>query len=330
MDNYPETLEDALLSAAVDHAKRAFRDRDSTDFHCQLGSSASAGTAVELFLKYLLIRKQPLYLQELKPKDIKTAWRTRQILAGKEQRYRSALADINSVSATEAIEMVGSIYEALELSDLPLKAALQVRNAALHLAVLSDGELFEEAIYAVIMLFKSAHDLDLIDWLPFGRRALEVDTFVRLFRERRINHVKRKIADAQTAAKEVPGLTVDERRDVREDLSFFIDCARRSIEGDSEDRIFGVGVGYRMHKCRACRESGTAIYELTGEVDEVEVEGQVRETQIEIADVFAFACENCGLTLSLTELHTLLNSGDDWVRPLSESIVTPDRPIDGY
>lgn len=321
VSNFPDTLERALLSAARHHAAVAMRDRESPDFHARLGAAVAAGAAVELLLKYLLTLKQPLYLQELKPKDVKTAWRTRELLIGPSVSYDSSLCDVKSVSAFEAIEMTHALYADLKPAETDLRAALHARNAAIHLAVAPSRVLMEDAVYAVIMLFTFAHELDLIEDLPFEEQSEQVKWFVRTYREQRIDHVRKKLADAKDLPRDHLDLTRDELRNLREDVSFFLDSQRREIIGDEDESLFRGFAAYEMSKCPACKENATVVLELSGDVDVQEIDGRLQEVPVTVRSVYAFGCGTCGLKLSSTELNVLAASGDGWAARLCKDRV---------
>jgi hypothetical protein len=323
VSNFPTSLERALLASAGHHAAASIRDHQSHDFHARLGAAVSAGAAVELFLKYLLAVKQPLYLQELKPKDAKTAWRTRELLAGCSTSYDSLLCDVKSVSAFEAIEMVRPLYSNLKVTESGLRAALHVRNAATHLAVVPSRDVMDDAVYAVITLFTIAHELELVESLPFEGQSDQARQFVRGYQERRIEHVLKKLADAKSIQRDGLDLTPDERQNRREDVSFFLDSRHREIVGDEEESLYRGFATYETSKCPACKEDATAVLELTGDVDIQEIDGQVREIPVTIATVYAFGCATCGLELSLAELNVLAASGNGWAEHLCNHRVTP-------
>lgn len=317
MTTFPGTLEKALLSSANHNAANAFRDRGSKEFDIYVGAAIAAGSAVELFLKYLLALKHPLHLQELRPKSPDSALLARELLSEPSIPYSISLSNVKSISAWDALKLASHLHKDLELASLPLNVALQVRNSAAHLAVGPQRDLMDDAIYAVVMLFKKAYDLQLISSFPIPNFLLVTLEFLNDYRERRVKFIREKISETKRSARMSPDPIFEELSRIRDETSWFLDQMRREIEG-GDDLIPPYRGHYRYgsQKCIACKDEGMVICEATGDVDVDEIDGELREVPITVLSPYAFACSNCGLTLSHTELQILSGSGDQWATHL--------------
>lgn len=316
---FPKTIADALLSSAHWNAREAFEHWDSDDHPKALHASVCLGISAELLLKHLVSLESPALLADLVPKDKVKAFNAR--LAFADEGYRQELSEVHSCSADDAYfihKEMKSIPEVVDKKDFAL--LLKIRNAACHLAAISPYEERRDAVYALLRMFDTA-SLTESQWSdPFQDFAQEVKQFQERYRQDRFALVMAKVEEVKAQYR---GLNEADRN---------FEAMARGFLYDESELLFGspeegwdaiTSPAYRSRKCLVCGQTDAEVlYEQEGEVYDVPREAD-DEAVFEYGNLLhplAFACDQCGLTLTSRELRALASGSNGWAQGVLEQI----------
>lgn len=124
-----------LVEAACDNAQRALRDFVSDERLALLQAAVAAGTAVELIAKAALVQVEPTLLCDNTDPDNLLR------LAGKGDRSDLAPTRVKTIGGMKAMRLCKRLVKGITVGDKELEVVLEVRNAALHLALVNRDEL---------------------------------------------------------------------------------------------------------------------------------------------------------------------------------------------
>ncbi|MGY1744089.1 hypothetical protein [Blastococcus sp. SYSU D00695] len=312
-------LSDSLREFAGWHAERAFAGMNSSDRRVRLDAAMSAGVAIELTLKHLLALANPVLLAELKSDTAEAGMTTRLALS----RDGHDLLDVRTCSATEAFNMAKSLNATMiRVSKAEFSQALNLRNAAAHLAVDAPAPAVREAVFTTLyLMFSVEHKgTPIVPWPRGSDERNNVEGFIAWHRQSRLDLVRRDIdhyKQQYSERSQSPGFADWAQRRA----SNFLDNESASLF-DDHGRPFLTTPTQGTHKCIACGQQGVVLYEAQGEP--VEDPGDPKSFLLgESWSILAFACHSCGLTLSLTALLTLERANDKWASHVTQSVYIP-------
>lgn len=316
----PMTLESALLSSAKWNARTAFDGWDSKDFNLRIQAAVSVGAAVEMLLKYVLSCDSPLHLMEVRPADVHAQIKSRTLLS--RETYGPHLAAVKSCSSEEAFHLVRMLgHQLLLVSEL--KAVMNVRNAAVHLAALPHSDDLQDAIYSMIVAFERA---------AAGFQSLSFDLathasmadFLDRYMESRYQAANEKIRTSSRRQSDA-GAAGHGKREFLVKQRAFLDREAEQIFGPEEVGEWGYFFpNVRTHNCYNCNQAAMVLCGAEGDsIAEIAPGQYIRSEDMDvdaptgiILTNVAFECGWCGLTLHPNEILAMSEKGSVWAEDL--------------
>lgn len=275
-----------LLHAAHFHAHEALRLFVSDDRFELLQAAVSAGTAVEIACKAAVAQIEPTLIAERADRD------TLLRLSGKGHRASTPATRIRTVGGLAAFRLVRHLHRALSVPESAAEAALEVRNAAIHMALVDRTEVraAASAMSRVVDAVVEAMEASRADF--WGERVVLVDNFIRVERETVEQIVEAKVAAARSRLSALVS-----RLDAATAASVLSALSRKRSHADHEEPV----------PCPVCGQQAWLICSTeNGEVEWTWDEDGLAGTNVEItAYPFAFDCSVCGLELEVDELAHL-------------------------
>jgi hypothetical protein len=318
----PVTLAAALLQAAHQNAKAAFRLKDSRDFHSQVQTAVHTGSAIEYLLKFLLASESPLLVAEVRPANVNLAIKSR--IALSRNAYGAHLSDVKSCSVDDAFLMVQEILGMRVLRQTELQAVSKARNAAVHLAVVPDDEEQEDNLCTMISAF------------GYAARKQPIVAFGAVEREQMTAYAERRMQVRYRAAEEKlrpAGSGLSRAGDTSEqDSENFLAHQREFLDRQAEN-VFGTEMQWwhgefpttRTFLCMRCGHQGIALCWAEGISFDAHTPGPGGIIEEKDGDGgvglwgMAFACSWCDLTLTSSDLLALDSKKDPWAASLMEA-----------
>lgn len=296
-----------LLSAAEGHARFALRSYLDEKGILPLQTAVAAGAAVELLIKAVLFQAAPALLAMRG--DVHSIL----VFSGKSGVAGKSYLDCRTVGGDDAKKALLAMRPNLNEISHEVDAALQRRNAAVHLAVLTKSDL---VIGVKAMCVTVAALLSELTTRPEDFWGEDLAGHAQVLAEEGADKRRLLLEQAKTVARE----RLARMRAASPEVVVLLAAERGAVEGDVDDR----GEEYsEAYQCPVCEYWGL----LSGPVtrgDTREVEGynyygwEVERTWYPEV----FACEVCSLTL---DSHTLGVAGFPVSQELDPDEATPEE-----
>ncbi|WP_125461352.1 hypothetical protein [Rhodococcus erythropolis] len=286
-----DELPDHLLRISNYHALEAISESTSTDARRWLNSAVHAGSAIEIFAKYLLAKQNPTLILDMKKASDVSLLHT---IGRSDVGDTDDAMNLQTRGPDACFKLIGAIWGPTKVNQGCASRVLNARNAAIHLGLLDRAQLQEALIeFADVMteMLRLA-DVDASGFWKF--RQVQVE---RLSSERSLHAgLKTKLVESDRFAAALGPVDQDAMR-----LEL-----KHEAEADHEDMMPRSTVVMRA-QCPGCSRVGRTFYSTSDSSPEGDYDG--RPMIQTIAHPVGFRCGTCGLELTLGELEQLNMAG---------------------
>lgn len=307
-----QPIGDALLKAAEGHARFALRSYLDEDGIIPLQAAVAAGAAVELLIKAVLHRAAPALLA------MKGDVHSILVFSGKPGVPGKGYLDCRTIIGDEARKALIAMRPSLNSISTEIDAALQRRNAAVHLASVTKNDLVIGVKAMCVTVSALLPELNLTPANFWGEALVShAQMLTKEGADQRrllLEQLKTVAADRLARMRAVDPRTVE-----------LLAAERAALDGDVED---DAEEHSEANQCPVCEYWGR----LSGPV----TRGELRAVQGEHYDGWdvertwypeRFVCEVCGLKL---DLQTLGVAGFVTVQELEPDEATEDEIQEMY
>lgn len=272
-----------LVEAACDNARRALTGFVSDERLVLLQAAVATGTAVELIAKAALVQVEPTLLCEHADPDALLR------LSGKGDRSELPATRLKTIGGQKAVRLCRRLVRGITAGEREVEAALEVRNAALHLALVDRDELRIAVTFMVRVVDDVLNGIAADRESFWGPHREVVDGFVEQGRTEVANMVAAKVL---VARQRLDAITSQLSPDVA--AAVLSQRAWCRMSSDHEEPV----------KCPVCKQEAWLI--CGTERGEPELMGPDDDSDWMVpvsAWPFAFECAVCGLSLDDRELR---------------------------
>lgn len=306
------SIGEALLRAAEGHARFALRSYLDEGDIIPLQAAVAAGAAVELLIKSVLFRAAPALLAMRG--DVHSIL----VFSGKPGVPGKGYLDCRTIVGDEAKKALVTMRPSLNAISAEIEAALQRRNAAVHLAVVTKNDLMIGVKAMCVTVAALLPELA-VTQKDFWGEGLA--THAQMLAEERADQRRLLLEQLKTIASE----RLARMRSVGPTVVELLAAERAAAEGEMHDR----GDEYsEAHQCPVCEYWGLLAGPVTrGDMHAVEGhhhDGWEVERTWYPDD---FACAVCGLVL---DVKTLGIAGFPLSQELDPDEATPDEMQEMY
>ncbi|NRH35831.1 hypothetical protein [Rhodococcus sp. MS13] len=281
-----------LLEISNYHARAAISESTSTDARRWLNSAVHAGSAIEIFAKFLLARENPTLILEMKNASDLSLLHT---IGRSDVGNTDDAMNLQTRGPDSCFKLIAVIWGSDKVNQGCARRVLNARNAAIHLGLLDRAQL-QEALIEFADVMTEMLRLAKVDEAGFWKSSqVRVE---RLSSDRSLHRrLKIKLAESDRCAATLG--PVDEGA-VR------LEMRRATEPSDLQDTMPDSSVFMRS-QCPGCGRVGRTYYSTSESAPEREFDGPLMIPTV--ASPVGFRCTTCNLALSLDELNQLNMAG---------------------